>query len=246
MKNRIKLIGSKMFPLLIITLVAVIGFTVIGCPGGGGGSGDTVTIAAITGVTAPVTGATPVTAITDTAQYTGTVTWSPTVTTTFAASTDYTATITLAAKEGFTFDGVAANFFTVAGATSTANAVDSGTVTAVFPKTGAVAGINIDVGNIADGTPVITGDIIISRSGTGADKTKTVTVDNPTSYTSIAWEVAGAGVIYTGAAVTGTGATFTLDAEDSRYNVIGQNTLILTVVKDGQQFQKVIPFEIKS
>jgi len=92
-----------------------------------------VDIAAIPGVTAPVVGATPVAAITATAQYTGTVAWSP-ADATFAASTVYTATITLTAKPGFTFTGVTANFFTVAGATAT-NLADSGVVTAVFPIT---------------------------------------------------------------------------------------------------------------
>lgn len=92
-----------------------------------------INIAAIPGVTAPVTGATPVTTITDT-QYTGTVSWNGTPTT-FAASTTYTATITLTAKAGFTLTGVAADFFTVTGATSDVNLVNSGVVTAVFPAT---------------------------------------------------------------------------------------------------------------
>jgi len=89
-------------------------------------------LAAIPGVIAPVFGAIPVTTITETAQYTGTVTWSDSPTT-FAASTVYTATITLTAKAGYTLTGVAANFFTVAGATSDSNPVNSGVVTAVFP-----------------------------------------------------------------------------------------------------------------
>src|SRR5680860_305710 len=96
-----------------------------------------IDIAAITGVTAPVTGATPVDTITATDQYTGTVTWDP-ADSTFAGTTVYTATITLAAKPGFTLTGVAVNFFTVAGAVAT-NPIDSGVVTAVFPATAAVA-----------------------------------------------------------------------------------------------------------
>jgi uncharacterized membrane protein len=97
--------------------------------------GDTViTIAAIGGVTAPVTGATPVTTITQTEQYTGTVTWNGSPAT-FAASTVYTATVTLKAKTGFTLTGVAANFFTVNGTTSVSNAANSGVITAVFPST---------------------------------------------------------------------------------------------------------------
>jgi hypothetical protein len=96
-----------------------------------------INIAAIPGVTAPVTGATPVTTITETTQYTGTITWSGSPVT-FAASTAYTATITLTAKAGYTLEGVAANFFTVSGATAT-NTVNLGVVTAAFPATAAAA-----------------------------------------------------------------------------------------------------------
>jgi hypothetical protein len=95
-----------------------------------------VTLAVIPGVTAPLTGATPVATITATTQYTGTVTWSP-VAATFAGATVYTATITLTAKAGYTLTGVAANFFTVADATTDTNPINSGVVTAVFPATAA-------------------------------------------------------------------------------------------------------------
>jgi uncharacterized repeat protein (TIGR02543 family) len=94
-----------------------------------------IDIAAIPGVTAPVTGAVPVATITATAQYTGTVAWAPAANP-FAGSTVYTATITLTPTAGYTLTGVAANFFTVAGATAT-NAADSGVVSAVFPATAA-------------------------------------------------------------------------------------------------------------
>ena len=94
----------------------------------------TVTEAAIEGVTAPAVGEKPVTAITEGKQFTGTVTWSPEVST-FAASTVYTATITLTPKVGYKLDGVAANFFTIAGAASVSNEANSGVVTAVFPAT---------------------------------------------------------------------------------------------------------------
>ena len=96
----------------------------------------TVSDAAITGVTPPAAGAAPVTEI-DNEQYTGTVTWAPEISGgVFAANTAYTATITLTAKPGYTFAGVAANFFTVAGASSVSNSADSGVVTAMFPATG--------------------------------------------------------------------------------------------------------------
>jgi hypothetical protein len=107
---------------------------------------EVIDIAAIAGVTAPATDDTPVTAITPTAQYTGTVTWAVTdgaaAGATFAANTAYTATITLSAKEGYTLTGVAANFFTVAGAiVGVTNAADTGVITAKFPATGAVRAV---------------------------------------------------------------------------------------------------------
>lgn len=96
----------------------------------------TVTEPAIGGVTAPVVGETPVTAITEGKQFTGTVTWSPDlVNGKFGPQTVYTATITLTPKAGYKLDGVAANCFTVAGATSVSNGANSGVVTAVFPAT---------------------------------------------------------------------------------------------------------------
>lgn len=63
-----------------------------------------------------------------------TVAWSPSAVA-FNYATVYTATITLKAKVGYTFDGVAENFFTAAGAASVSNAANSGVVTAVYPAT---------------------------------------------------------------------------------------------------------------
>jgi len=96
-------------------------------------SGSAVNIAAIKGITAPVAGDKPVTEITETEQYVGTVAWSPVVSDTFAADTEYTAIITLTPKKGYGFQGVAANYFTVAGAMSVRNAANTGAITAVFP-----------------------------------------------------------------------------------------------------------------
>ena len=132
MKNLVKLAG-------LIAIIAVIGFWVTACDNDGNSEPAIITIAAIPGVTVPAVGETPVTVITQTEQYTGTVSWNNNPAA-FAESTAYTATITLTAKSGFTVQGVAADFFTVAGATST-NAANSGTVTAVFPATAAISGI---------------------------------------------------------------------------------------------------------
>ncbi|GAB6390773.1 MAG: leucine-rich repeat protein [Treponematales bacterium] len=91
-------------------------------------------------VTTPAAGAAPDTGAIDTAQYTGTVEWQNADGTAFTGSafevyTVYKALVTLTAKSGFTFTGVAANSFTHTGAVSVTNAADSGTVTVTFPAT---------------------------------------------------------------------------------------------------------------
>jgi len=100
-------------------------------------SDSVINIAAIQGVIVPATGGTPVTAITANAQYSGTVTWvgNPYV---FTNSTAYTAIITLTPNSGYTLQGVAANFFTVTGA-STNNDANSGVIIAMFSATGGTA-----------------------------------------------------------------------------------------------------------
>jgi len=105
--------------------------TVVFPPTASAGGDTKISIAAIQGVTVPAIGGKPVTSITENAQYSGTITWSPNHST-FAASTPYTATIKLTPKTGYTLQGVTANFFTVAGATSVSNSANSGVITAVF------------------------------------------------------------------------------------------------------------------
>ena len=96
-------------------------------------TGAAVDIAAIAGVTAPVTGETPVSTITDTTEYTGTIAWSE-APATFEGSKVYTATITITPKAGYTLTDVIKDYFTVEGATAT-NDAGSGVITAVFPAT---------------------------------------------------------------------------------------------------------------
>jgi formylglycine-generating enzyme required for sulfatase activity len=104
-----------------------------------------VNVGTILGIVAPVKGAAPVTTAIDNSQYSGTIIWNP-VNNPFAAATVYTATILLSAKAGFTFEGIAANFFTVAGATATTNLVNSGVVTAAFPATAMLTMVSVPAG----------------------------------------------------------------------------------------------------
>lgn len=124
----------------------------------------------ISGVTAPVIGATPVTAISG-AEYTGTVTWSP-ADAKFKETTTYTATVTLTPKTGYTLTGVTANQFVVNGAVSSSNTANSGVITAVFPQTPA---------------PSVITDTTISGLLPAVDETP-IRIINRTQYTAtIAW-----------------------------------------------------------
>jgi hypothetical protein len=93
-----------------------------------------ITTAAIAGIDVPTPGSTPDTTVSSGAGYTATITWSGALTFDGKFRTDpqYNATISLTAAPGYTLTGVAANFFTVAGANSVTNGANSGVVTAVF------------------------------------------------------------------------------------------------------------------
>jgi hypothetical protein len=106
---------------------------------------EIVSLTALNGlITAPVKGNVPVTTGTGTTQYdVSTVEWknddnSPFSGPSFLPGTVYKAVVTLTAKAGYTFTGVAANSFTYTGATNITNAADSGIVTITFPATGLV------------------------------------------------------------------------------------------------------------
>lgn len=178
---------QKKFFALSLAVILILSLVIAGCGGGnsgGGTGGDTViNIAAIPGVTPPAYGETPVTAITETAQYTGTVSWSPSGSP-FAATTVYTATITLTAKSGYTLTGVAANFFTVAGATSDTNSVDSGVVTAVFPATGSAPPTVINIAAISGVAAPIIGVTPVTTITETDQYTGTVTWDGGWAWSS--------------------------------------------------------------
>ncbi|NLK72497.1 MAG: hypothetical protein GX285_05725, partial [Clostridiales bacterium] len=94
-----------------------------------------ISIHEIPGVTAPIAESMPDTDTTETAQYSGIITWTPNHST-FIQNIVYTATITLTAKTGYTFNGLSADFFTVSNADTVTNPLGTGetiTVTAVFP-----------------------------------------------------------------------------------------------------------------
>ena len=177
----------------------------------------TVNIKDIPGVTVPVVDGTPGRTIKETAQYTGSVMWKDaagnSVTGSFATGQIYTATITLTAKTGYTMEGVGVNFFAVAGADKVSNPVNTGSVTAVFPK----ASKTIDMK-----------DIPVTFPATGKTPIKTIT--STTQYTGdVSWKDA-AGNSFTGAFAGGQSytATITLKVKDG-YTVQGVTANSFTV-----------------
>jgi hypothetical protein len=177
-----------------------------------------ISILAIPGVAAPVRNVTPVLTVTETDQYTGTVTWLP-ADSPYAASTVYTATITLTAKPGFTLNGVAANSFTVAGATTT-NAINSGVVTAVFPVTEAVIVSIVAIPGVT--VPMRAGvpDLLVTETeqftGTVAWSPSSNPYAASTVYTATITLTAKSGYTLTGVAAN----TFTVDGATTVSNPV--------------------------
>jgi formylglycine-generating enzyme required for sulfatase activity len=133
-------------------------------------------------ITAPVVGAAPNKAAINTTQYTGTIAWKTADGTAFedaafAPATVYQAVITLTAKIGYTFDGVAVDSFTYTGATSVSNIEDSGAVTIVFPATAAT----VDALDLSD---LVTAPVKGAPPGTTA-------IDEAQYTGTIAWQTAG-------------------------------------------------------
>lgn len=91
-----------------------------------------VTISSIE-ISAPAVDGIPQSEITATTEYTAVISWSP-AHSVFEAGVTYTATVNITVNPGYTFDGIPADFFTVAGAVSSTNAPGSGIITVVFPS----------------------------------------------------------------------------------------------------------------
>jgi len=190
-----------------------------------------ITDKAIQGVTPPAIGATPVSNITETAQYTGTVSWAGAlVDGKFGPSTVYTATITLSPKTGFTLNGVEANFFTVAGATTVSNSADSGVITAVFPATEAAKGSLTITFTVSDAsiTPNIT-SVLYSELAGGTMSLIFTLINGP--YTDVTWKLDNV----TASGGTNTGLTINSTSNLLPYLVPGQHYLYVEGTAKGGQ-----------
>jgi hypothetical protein len=154
----------------------------------------------------PATGQTAVTSFTA-GQYDGAIAWNP-ADGTFAASTIYTATVTLTAKPGSTFNGVAQDAFDYNGATSVNNDANGNVVTIVFPQTGLLLGNGMAgvTHSFDDGVIAVTADpqdMKITKGGTSLDLTV------PTGYTVTGWYINGANV-----SALGANTSVSLDPDD--------------------------------
>jgi len=123
----------------------------------------------------PVAGETPLSEV-ETLQYTGAVSWSPNVNNNFVEGTSYTATITLTAKAGYTFNGIDADSFSVPGAANVTNAA-GGTSGSTGGSTGATMAVTAVFPAAANLAP----DILLTFnqnnvSGVGAD----IVLNSPT------------------------------------------------------------------
>ena len=105
-------------------------------------SNHVIDIAAISGVTVPVTGAVPVTSTSDNGEYHTTISWTdgggPTPAT-FAPNTQYIAYIVIVPDSNWTLTGVSSNFFTVNGSAMCIYPMGPSTVGVMFPLTQAYA-----------------------------------------------------------------------------------------------------------
>jgi uncharacterized repeat protein (TIGR02543 family) len=189
-----------------------------------------ITIAAISGLTVPVTGEIPVTEIAENEQYSGTVTWRPYIENgVFAASTAYEASVVLSPKTGYTQAGIPANFYTVEGANTVTNYANSGHVSVKFPQTGSLFG-GFEYYWVDQH-----GSLVTSSNGSAAvaaGQTLTITAQGP-GYVVKQWYLNG---INTGQS----GNTFNF----SDTTVGKKHTISLFVEKDGKLYNTNIVITI--
>ena len=101
--------------------------------------------------------------------------------------------------------------------------------------------LGITYDQITDQAPNISSGITIYRvtyNGTTRPQTATLTVTNPGIYNSISWRVQNTNI-------TGTGASFTLNAANPAYNLLGEHFVTVLVIINGVPFTKLISFTVE-
>ena len=196
----------------------------------------------ISGLAPPASGEVPVSSISETSQYTGSVSWSPDDTT-FQTATVYTATITLSAKDGFIFEGVSEDFFTVYGAASVTNNANSNIVTAVFPVTDDAP---LEIVNITEitgltppaygETPVLSIDETSQYAGTVSWSPDDNTFEPLTVYTATITLTAKDGHTFTGVAED----SFSVTGADYVANSVNSSVIIAVFPATGDTPPEVV------
>ncbi|GHV66708.1 hypothetical protein AGMMS49928_02030 [Spirochaetia bacterium] len=197
-----------------VCLALLFALVIAGCPMDGPTDPDRVSQLDLSGqVQAPIKDQTPSTTEINTAQYRGSVAWKKadgsTFTGAFAAATAYQAELNLTAKDGFTFDGVAANSFTYTGATVTNDAGNGTSLTVIitFPETADVDTTVTDVDLTAYVTSPVknaTPDTVLHVLSTNAQYSGSVAwQDNPTTF--------AAETVYTAIVTLNAASGFTFD-----------------------------------
>jgi hypothetical protein len=210
----------------IITLAAIIGFTMIACSNGGptGDTNQTPVASDYTfGNLSQTAGSvTPVTITPKQGKSPGarTIYYEGTGGTAYAKNTTHPQT---AGTYAVTFDVEAATDWNAASDLSASNLVVSPSST-----------FAISFDEIVDVAPIIV-DKTISLSG--ENKTAIITLENHGDYTSIAWNV-------TGTDASGSGESFTLNSANPEYNSVGKYFLTVEVLKDGIPYNKTIVFTV--
>jgi len=104
-------------------------------------------------------------------------------------------------------------------------------------------GINpsIDVSELIEKTPGFDSGIILSQTGTGANRTMDVPITG--TFQSIYWEIQGVGK-YAGTSVSGTSSPITLNAAEPIYNSLGFVIVEVRVTVNGLQYQTSFKFKI--
>jgi uncharacterized repeat protein (TIGR02543 family) len=120
----------------------------------------------------------------------------------------------------------------------------TGTLTLYAGWEANTTGIILSIEEIVNGTPSPSvNNVILSKTGSGGySSTQSISIGNPGAYSSIQWRVAGVGVSND---VTGSGNSFTLNANADEYGTIGGHTLMLTVTIGGNQYMVNIRFTIR-
>jgi len=147
-------------------------------------------------------------------------------------------------QTGLSFSGLVSGtgYYIFAQAVGNSNYNDGPVQTSAVITTLVGAPFAITFNQITDAAPDISSGITIYRetnNGTTRPQTATLTVSNPGSYDSISWKI-----LNVDADITGAGPSFTLDASNSAYNLLGEYFVTVSVRIDGVPYSKRISFTV--